>query len=165
MKSGEDDPPPLSDSLEEAYRAQIEAAIQKESERRVTEAHDPVEIARLEARSLVELVESEDSDLIPALMARLGPVRAALDGHGGGLVVTEAEIEEMYSGGSALSLVLDLDGACVSCGASPGTLKGIQDDLLMDSEVIAVCFSVAMLEWFDELQRDFVLKHGGVVFV
>lgn len=165
MKSGEDDPPPLSDSLEEAYRAQIEAAIQKESERRVTEAHDPVEIARLEARSLVELVESEDSDLIPALMARLGPVRAALDGHGGGLVVTEAEIEEMYSGGSALSLVLDLDGACVSCGAAPGTLKGIQDDLLMDSEVIAVHFSVAMLEWFDELQRDFVLKHGGVVFV
>ena len=131
----------------------------------MTEAHDPVEIARLEARSLVELVESEDSDLIPALMARLGPVRAALDGHGGGLVVTEAEIEEMYSGGSALSLVLDLDGACVSCGAAPGTLKGIQDDLLMDSEVIAVRFSVAMLEWFDELQRDFVLKHGGVVFV
>ena len=165
MKSGENDPPPLSDSLEEAYRAQIEAAIQKESERRVTEAHDPGEIARLEALSLVELVESEDSDLIPALMARLGPVRAALDGHGGGLVITEAEIEEMYSGGSALSLVLDLDGACVSCGAAPGTLKGIQDDLLMDSEVIAVRFSVAMLEWFDELQRDFVLKHGGVVFV
>ena len=165
MKSGEDDPSTLSGSLEEAYRAQIEAAIQKESERRVTEAHDPVEITRLEALSLVELVESEDSDLIPALMARLGPVRAALDGHGGGLVVTEAEIEEMYSGGSALSLVLDLDGACVSCGAAPGTLKGIQDDLLMDSEVIAVRFSVAMLEWFDELQRDFVLKHGGVVFV
>lgn len=165
MKSGEDDPPPLSDSLEEAYRAQIEAAIQKESERRVTEAHDPTEIARLEALSLVELVESEDSDLVPALMARLGPVRAALDGHGGGLVVTEAEIEEIYSGDSALSLVLDLDGACVSCGAAPGTLKGIQDDLLMDSEVIAVRFSVAMLEWFDELQRDFVLKHGGVVFV
>ncbi len=165
MKSGEDDPSPLSDSLEEAYRAQIEAAIQKESERRVTEAHDPTEIARLEALSLVELVESEDSDLVPALMARLGPVRAALDGHGGGLVVTEAEIEEIYSGDSALSLVLDLDGACVSCGAAPGTLKGIQDDLLMDSEVIAVRFSVAMLEWFDELQRDFVLKHGGVVFV
>ena len=165
MKSGEDDPPTLSGSLEEAYRAQIEAAIQKESERRVTEAHDPVEIPRLEALSLVELVESEDPDLIPALMARLGPVRAALDGHGGGLVVTEAEIEEMYSGDSALSLILDLDGACVSCGAAPGTLKGIQDDLLMDSEVIAVRFSVAMLEWFDELQRDFVLKHGGVVFV
>ena len=53
----------------------------------------------------------------------------------------------------------------MSCGAAPGTLKGIQDDLLMDSEIIAVRFSSAMLEWFDQLQRDFVLKHGGVVFV
>ena len=105
------------------------------------------------------------TDSAPALMARLGPVRAALDGHGGGLVVTEADIEEMHSGGSVLSLILDLDGACVSCGAAPDTLKGIQDDLLMDQEVIAVRFTVAMLEWFDELQRDFVLKHGGVVFV
>ena len=165
MKLGEDDFQPLSDSLEETYRAQIKAGMQKEAERRVTEAHDPVEIARLEALSLVELVESDNSDLVPALMARLGPVRAALDGHGGGLVVTEADIEEMHSGGSALSLILDLDGACVSCGAAPGTLKGIQDDLLMDQEVIAVRFTVAMLEWFDELQRDFVLKHGGVVFV
>ena len=165
MKLGEDDSQPLSDSLEETYRAQIKAGMQKEAERRVTEAHDPGEITRLEALSLVELVENDNSDLVPALMARLGPVRAALDGHGGGLVVTEADIEEMHSGGSALSLILDLDGACVSCGAAPGTLKGIQDDLLMDQEVIAVRFTVAMLEWFDELQRDFVLKHGGVVFV
>jgi Fe-S cluster biogenesis protein NfuA len=81
------------------------------------------------------------------------------------LVVTRAAIERLNSGGRALSLVLDLDGACVSCGAAPGTLKGIQDDLLMDSEVTAVRFSSAMLEWFDQLQRDFVLKHGGVTFV
>ena len=81
------------------------------------------------------------------------------------MVVTRAAIERLNSGGRALSLVLDLDGACVSCGAAPGTLKGIQDDLLTDSEIIAVRFSSAMLEWFDQLQRDFVLKHGGVVFV
>ena len=98
-------------------------------------------------------------------MARLGPVRAAWDGQGGGLIVTRATIGGLNSGGRALSLVLDLDGACVSCGAAPGTLKGIQDDLLMDSEIVAVRFTSAMLEWFDELQRDFVLKHGGVVFV
>ena len=103
--------------------------------------------------------------MIPALMARLGPVRAALDGHGGALVVALATIEETKSRRRALSLVIDLDGACVSCGAAPGTLKGIQDDLLMDSEIIEVRFSSEMLEWFDELQRDFVLKHGGVVFV
>jgi Fe-S cluster biogenesis protein NfuA len=165
MVDGADRTSPASDNLEEAYRAQITAAMEKEAQRRVTESHDPDEISRLEALSLVELFEAEDADLIPALMARLGPVRAALDGHGGALVVALATIEETNSGRRALSLVIDLDGACVSCGAAPGTLKGIQDDLLMDSEIIEVRFSSAMLEWFDELQRDFVLKHGGVVFV
>ena len=165
MTERQDAPPPAADALEEAYRYQIEAAMAKEAQRIVTEFHDPEEIARLEALSLVDLYERRDSDLVPALMARLGPVRAALDGHGGGLVVTRAAIEGLNSGSRALSLVLDLDGACVSCGAAPGTLKGIQDDLLMDSEIIAVQFSSAMLEWFDELQREFVLKHGGVIFV
>ena len=165
MTERQDAPPPVADALEEAYRYQIEAAMAKEAQRIVTESHDPEEIARLEALSLVALYERRDSDLVPALMASLGPVRAALDGHGGGLVVTRAAIEGLNSGSRALSLVLDLDGACVSCGAAPGTLKGIQDDLLMDSEIIAVQFSSAMLEWFDELQREFVLKHGGVIFV
>jgi Fe-S cluster biogenesis protein NfuA len=165
MTEGEDTPTAVSDNIEEAYRAQIGAAMEKEAQRRVSESHDPREIARLEALSVVDLFETDDSDLVPALMARLGPVRAALDGHGGGLIVTRATIGGLNSGGRALSLVLDLDGACVSCGAAPGTLKGIQDDLLMDSEIIAVRFTSAMLEWFDELQRDFVLKHGGVVFV
>ena len=165
MAESQDDPPPVADTLEDAYRVQIEAAMEKEAQRIVTESHDPEEIGRLEALSLVDLYERGDGDLVPALMARLGPVRAALDGHGGGLVVTQAAIEGLNSGGRVLSLVLDLDGACVSCGAAPGTLKGIKDELLMDSEIIAVSFSSAMLEWFDQLQRDFVLKHGGVVFV
>lgn len=165
MVDGADSTSPASEDLEEAYRAQIAATMEKEAQRRVAESHDPDEISRLEALSLVELFENENADLIPALMARLGPVRAALDGHGGALVVALATIEETNSGRRALSLVIDLDGACVSCGAAPGTLKGIQDDLLMDSEIIEVRFSSAMLEWFDELQRDFVLKHGGVVFV
>ena len=165
MTEGEDLPTAVSDTIEDAYRAQIGAAMEKEAQRRVSESHDPEEIARLETISVVDLFETDDSDLVPALMARLGPVRAALDGHGGGLVVTRATIGGLNNGGRALSLVLDLDGACVSCGAAPGTLKGIQDDLLMDSEIVAVRFTSTMLEWFDELQRDFVLKHGGVVFV
>lgn len=136
-----------------------------ESERRIAEAHDPAELDRLRSLSLLELVESEDEDLIPALMARLGPVRAALDGHGGGLLLSKWEVEKMHSGADALSLVIDLDGACVSCGAAPGTLKGIQDDLLLDEEVVSVRFAASMLEWFNELQREFVLKHGGVTFV
>ena len=153
------------DDLAESYRLQVEAMMTAESEKRIAEAHDPAELDRLRSLSLLNLVESEHTDLIPALMARLGPVRAALDGHGGGLIVAHSEVEEMHSGSKALSLVIDLDGACVSCGAAPGTLKGIQDDLLMDEEVVAVCFAASMLEWFNELQREFVLKHGGVTFV
>ena len=153
------------DELAEAYRLQVEAIMQKEAEKRVLEANDPEELDRLRSLSLIELVESNHSDLIPALMARLGPVRAALDGHGGGLILASSEIEKLHNGSNALSLVIDLDGACVSCGAAPGTLKGIQDDLLMDDEVVAVRFSSQMLEWFDELQREFVLLHGGVSFV
>ena len=153
------------DDLAESYRLQVEAMMTAESEKRIAEAHDPAELDRLRSLSLLNLVESKHTDLIPALMARLGPVRAALDGHGGGLLVAQSEVEEMHSGSKALSLVIDLDGACVSCGAAPGTLKGIQEDLLMDEEVVAVRFAASMLEWFNELQREFVLKHGGVTFV
>ena len=35
----------------------------------------------------------------------------------------------------------------------------------MDDEVVSVRFDSQMLQWFDELQREFVLKHGGVTFV
>ena len=98
-------------------------------------------------------------------MARLGPVRAALEGHGGAIVVSSAEVDITNAGNRALSLIIDLDGACVSCGAAPGTLKGIQDDLLIDEQVFSVKFSSSMLEWFNDIQRDFVLEHGGVTFV
>ena len=60
---------------------------------------------------------------------------------------------------------IQLDGACVSCGAAPGTLKGIQDDLLVDPGISRVRFHSGMLEWFSEIQREFVLKHGNVTFV
>lgn len=153
------------DDLAESYRLQVAEMMTAESERRIAEAHDPAELDRLRSLSLLDLVESEDEDIIPALMARLGPVRAALDGHGGGLLLSKWEVEKMHSGADALSLVIDLDGACVSCGAAPGTLKGIQDDLLLDEEVVSVRFAASMLQWFNELQREFVLIHGGVTFV
>ncbi len=155
----------VSDNLEETYRSQISEAIQNEAERRISEKFDPSETSRLLSLSLLGLFESADESLVPALMARLGPVRAALDGHGGALVVSSGEIVARSDGGRALSLVIDLDGACVSCGAAPGTLKGIQDDLLHDDEVCTVRFDSSMLEWFDEIQREFVLKFGDVTFV
>ncbi len=154
-----------SDSLESKYRTQIEEIIQAESERIIDEKYDRDEISRLSSQSVLELFESKDSDLIPALMSRLGPVRAALEGHGGGILVSSGEIVVRKNGQRALSLVIGLDGACISCGAAPGTLKGIQDDLLADEELESVRFDVSMLEWFDEIQRDFILKFGGVSFV
>jgi len=154
-----------SDHLEETYRSQISEAIQKEAERRVSDKNDPIETSRLLSLSLLELFETGDKSLVPALMARLGPVRAALEGHGGALVVSNGEIEVRNNGDRALSLVIDLDGACVSCGAAPGTLKGIQDDLLHDNEVCTIRFDSSMLDWFDDIQRDFVLNFGGVTFV
>ena len=155
----------VSDNLEETYRSQISEAIQKESERRISEKNDPIENSRLLSLSLLELFETGDKSLVPALMARLGPVRAALEGHGGALVVSSGEIEVRNNGDRALSLVIDLDGACVSCGAAPGTLKGIQDDLLHDNEVCTIRFDSSMLDWFDDIQREFVLNFGGVTFV
>ena len=155
----------VSDDLEEDYRSQISEAIQKEAERRISEKNDPIETSRLLSLSLLELFETGDKSLVPALIARLGPVRAALEGHGGALVVSSGEIEVRNNGDRALSLVIDLDGACVSCGAAPGTLKGIQDDLLHDNEVCTIRFDSSMLDWFDDIQRDFVLNFGGVTFV
>tara|TARA_B100001094_G_C18156935_1_gene787010 strand:+ start:346 stop:837 length:492 start_codon:yes stop_codon:yes gene_type:complete len=154
-----------SDNLEETYRSQISEAIHNEAERRILENNDPIETSRLLSLSLLELFENQDKSLVPALMARLGVVRAALEGHGGSLVVSSGEIEARKDGNRALSLVIDLDGACVSCGAAPGTLKGIQDDLLHDNEISTVRFDSSMLEWFDEIQRDFVLNFGGVTFI
>ena len=155
----------VSDNLEETYRSQISEAIQKEAARRISEKNDPIEKSRRLSLSLLELFETGDKSLVPALMARLGPVRAALEGHGGALVVSSGEIEVRNNGDRALSLVIDLDGACVSCGAAPGTLKGIQDDLLHDNEVCTIRFDSSMLDWFDDIQRDFVLNFGGVTFV
>lgn len=154
-----------SDNLEGTYRSQISEAIHNEAERRILENNDPIETSRLLSLSLLELFENQDKSLVPALMARLGVVRAALEGHGGSLVVSSGEIEAIKDGNRALSLVIDLDGACVSCGAAPGTLKGIQDDLLHDNEISTVRFDSSMLEWFDEIQRDFVLNFGGVTFI
>ena len=153
------------DELAKIYGSQIEEQMRAEAQRRINENHDEDELRRLRNLSLIALIEENNSDIIPALMARLGPVRAALDGHGGGLILSSWELHEENGTRKSLSLVIDLDGACVSCGAAPGTLKGIQDDLLMDEEVGRVRFSSSMLEWFDEIQKEFVLKFGEVTFI
>ncbi len=153
------------DDLADAYRLEVADSVTVEADTRLEEVLDPAEEERLAALSLVALVRDADADLVSALISRLGVVRAALSGHGGGVVVDAAEVVSLSSGSEAVELQLNLDGACIACGAAPGTLQGIQGDLLMDEEVSAVTFSSSLLDTFDELGREFVLAHGGVTFV
>ena len=146
------------DDLAEVYRLEAEKSLESEAAKRIAEASDPVRDARLRATALVDLLESDD--LVPAIIARLGIVRAALEGHGGGV-----KVEQATADGKGVDLILNLDGACLACGAAPGTLQGIQADLLATGEVWRVRFSESLLDTFDELGREFVLKHGNVTFV
>ena len=69
------------DDLIAKYAAQASMSIAQEAEKRIAESTNPEEEARLKGESLLKVVGSDD--FVPALLARLGPVRAALDGHGG----------------------------------------------------------------------------------
>lgn len=145
----------MDDELLAQYRQEAAAAMESEANKRIAETSNPLEDAILRKTSLLEI-----EDIVPALLARLGSVRAALDGHGGGIKVTSKEIQE-----EGLYLVLDLTGACLSCGAAPGTLQGVKDDLEADSEISKVSFSATLLDTFDELGREFILSFGKVDFV
>ena len=145
----------MDDDLVAKYAAEAKAAMEAEAARRVSEATDPQEEERLRNLSLHDVMESDH--FVPALLARLGAVRAALDGHGGGIAVTSATVVD-----GRLDLVLDLTGACLSCGAAPGTLEGVKTDLEGDGEIERVRFSAALLDTFDDLGREFILAHGKV---
>ena len=95
-----------NDDLEDKYRSQIEEIVRSEANRILEEKLDPSEISRLNSLSLVSLFESNDPSLIPALMARLVPVRAALESHGGGLVIARGKIELRNNGTPSLSLAV-----------------------------------------------------------
>ena len=148
----------MDDDLVAKYAAEAKAAMEAEAARRVADSTDPEEEERLRNTSLFDVLGSDH--FVPALLARLGAVRAALDGHGGGIAVSQIEHES-----NQLDLVLDLTGACLSCGAAPGTLEGVRNDLENDSEINRIQFSSSLLDTFDELGREFILAHGNVEFV
>ena len=159
----------MDDDITDMYRDQIRLQMHEEASRRLQEVIDPREDARVLALSLVQLVKESDfevggdmihPDLVPALMARLGDVRSALTSHEGEITVREAEVDE-----SMVRLVVGLDGACVACGAAPGTLSGIQDDLLADSTIQSIQFDKAILDSFDGIVREFLIEKSGVSFV
>ncbi len=145
----------MDDDILEQYRIEAANAMEVEAKKRIDEATDPEQEEIYRNTSLKEV-----DDLVPYLLARLGPVRAALDGHGGGIAVKK--IEEMENG---MHLVLDLTGACLSCGAAPGTLEGVKGDLESDDEIHKISFCSSLLDTFDELGREFILSFGKVEFV
>ena len=150
------------DDLVAKYAAEAKQSLDAEANKRIQETTDPIREAKLRTMSLFDILDSEE--LVPALLSRLGSVRAALDGHGGGIKVDSHSVFES-DGIATLEMVLDLTGACLSCGAAPGTLDGIKTDLEADSEVEKIRFSSKLLDTFDELGREFILAHGNVEFV
>lgn len=149
------------DDLVAKYAAEALESMKLEAKKRIDDVTDEKEENRLKGLSLIEIVDSED--IIPALLSRLNEVRAALDGHGGGIELTSYKV--VGSTNKSLDIVLDLTGACLSCGAAPGTLEGVKSDLESDQEISSVKFSSALLDSFDELGREFILAHGKVEFV
>ena len=148
------------DELVEWYRSQAAESIDVEAEKRLVETIPAVQRIRLQAASLRDLIETDKEEFLLACFVRLGAVAAALQGHGGGIDVVFHSLTD-----DGLDLVLDLTGACLSCGAAPGTLTGVKNDLEKDAEISRVRFSTALLDTFDELGREFILKHGDVEFV
>ena len=145
----------MDDDILEQYRLEAAAAMEVEAMRRIAETSDPEQDEILRNTSLDEV-----EDLVPALLARLGQVRSALDGHGGGISVTDSKKLD-----DGFHFVLDLTGACLSCGAAPGTLQGVKNDLEGDNEIAKISFCSSLLDTFDELGREFILAHGEVDFV
>ena len=148
----------MDDDLVRAYALEAQKAMEEEANRRIAEQTDAEEEERLRNTRIEDVVETDY--LVPVLLSRLGMVRAALDGHGGGIAVSQWERKE-----SGFRFVLDLTGACLSCGAAPGTLEGVRNDLQADTEIELVQFSTNLLDTFDELGREFILAHGNVEFV
>tara|TARA_B100001113_G_scaffold334916_1_gene313993 strand:+ start:765 stop:1223 length:459 start_codon:yes stop_codon:yes gene_type:complete len=149
------------DDLVAKYAAEALASMKQEAQKRIDEVVDVELEDRLRQTSLFTLLDGDE--IIPALLARLNEVRAALDGHGGGIELTSYLVSGEHK--KTLEIVLDLTGACLSCGAAPGTLEGVKNDLESDTEISSVKFSSKLLDTFDELGREFILAHGKVEFV
>ena len=101
------------EDLAARYRAEAEESVRIEAKKRLEKSIPAIERIRLQSASLKILVEEDVETFIKACFVRLGPVAAALDGHGGGIaLVNHSHTTE------GLDLVLDLTGACLSCGAA-----------------------------------------------
>ncbi len=150
------------DDLVNLYRAESAKSINEESEKRINSLTPMKERIRLRSLSLKKIISNEENkkDLMPALLERLGPVRASLEEHGGGMIIKKIELGESQD----IDLILTLNGACIACGAAPGTLIGIKHDLEKDDEINSVYFDKELLDSFDELSKEFLLSQSTSLF-
>ena len=88
----------MDDDILEQYRIEAAAAMEIEAKKRIEETIDTEREEEYRKTSLLKI-----DDLVPYLLARLGQVRAALDGHGGGIAVVEKDERN-----GVLDIVLDL---------------------------------------------------------
>jgi len=155
------------EDLVEKYRTEAASTIENEAMERLSEVLDVEEEKMLKSLSLITLSKEYENDeiklkFVKALYSRLGIVRSSLVGHGGGIIVLQIEHSEEKK---RLILTLSLDGACIACGAAPGTLIGIRKDLENDHEIEKIIFSKELLESFGELGKEFLLTQTNLEFV
>ena len=92
------------DDLVAKYAAEALASMKMEAQKRIEEVVDIELENRLRQTSLFSLLDSDE--IIPALLSRLNEVRAALDGHGGGITMSSYSVVGQHV--KTLDLVLDL---------------------------------------------------------
>ena len=127
------------DKLVESYRESTSQAMEKEAIMRLEQSLDPIIEEKLRKQSLIELYKKQDKETLEkALLSRLGIVRAALIEHEGGMIVSSAEINKKKE---SLNLILNLKGGCIACGAAPGTLVSITNNLEKDPEIGKIFFN------------------------
>ena len=152
-----------ADDLAEMYRNQAREALEAEAAARLMQHLDPKEEDRWRSTPLQPLIdEGKINQFTRALLSRLGPVRAALIEHDGGMSVTSANLNEVTG---MIDVVINLTGGCVACGAAPGTLQSMVHDLSNDSEIGRVRFDSAIRDAQKALIQDYLDKATGLEFV
>ena len=145
----------------QAYAAEAKAAMSAEAAKRIAESVDPEEEERLKATSLLTVLHSEQ--MVPALLSRLGDVRAALDGHGGGIAVTSVAWAD--DGTEDIGPRLGPHRCLPFMRRCPRHTRGRQKRPRRRSRGHEGSIDKALLDTFDDLGREFILVHGKVEFV
>ncbi|HJN55107.1 MAG TPA: NifU family protein [Candidatus Poseidoniales archaeon] len=152
-----------ADELADMYRLEARETVQCEAGARLEKHLDPKEEKIWKSASLRPLVEEgRKQEVTRALLSRLGLVRAALIDHDGGIEVTSMTLDGETG---MVDVVINLTGGCVACGAAPGTLQSMVQDLNEDPEICRVRFDSAIRTAQRPLIQEFLDQATGLEFV